>query len=183
MPYQFKNAELTRLNYLSTYPVSITGFAESLFQVKTLLDLEGFSNDFAIGDYHIKKNLCLDHSVVLFPAGISFWRKSSNQSSNLIRKNYRQFIETIQIDNQILFQREKLPLRKNELVIARRNHEISRIKLIVSNTLKKWSLKDFIYLIIKLKVPLIHLKLVLQKGNYPLNEVDKENPLQNNFHF
>jgi hypothetical protein len=127
--------------------------------------------------------LCLKNSIVLFPAGISFWRKSSNQSSNQIRKNYRQFIETMQIDHQILYKTIDLTLTKKETEIARRNYEISRVKLIVSNTLLKFRLKDFFILMFKLKVPLNHLLFILQKGKYPLNEADKENPLQNNFHY
>ena len=183
LPYEFNNAELTKLNYLSNYPVSITGFAESIFHVEALIDLGGFSNEFAIGDYYIKKKICLYHSVVLFPAGISFWRKSSNQSSSNIKKNYLQFVENMQIDFEILYDIAETPLNKIELKNARKNYKISRIKLLVSNTLLKFRLKDFILLMLKLKIPVFHLFFVFQKGKYPLNEIDKESPLQNHFHF
>ena len=182
-PYIFNPSQFTSLNYLSTYPVSIVGFAESLFSVKALLEIGGFDERFAIGDTYIKRKFSLYYSVVLVTAGFTFWRQYPGQASDRIRNFYKHLIELYQIDKEILWQ-HNLPLTDSEINTARKNFEIRSIKLIVLNTLLKGRILDFFKLINELKVPYSKLHYLLKKGDYSYKGGTKiGEPLMNEYHF
>ncbi len=183
MPYFFTPEQLTRLNYLSTYPVTVVGFAESLFSVDALLSIGGFDERFAIGDTYIKRKFSCIYPVLLATAGFAFWRQHPGQASNRVRSFYKQLIENFQIDKEILWSND-LPLDAEDLKIAKMNFRIRTIKLIVLNTLRSGKLIDFFKLLKELHIPLSDMRYLLKKGayNYKAGAV-AGNPLLNDYNF
>lgn len=183
MPYFFTPQQLTRLNYLSTYPVTVVGFAESLFSVDALLRIGGFDERFAIGDSYIKRKFSCIYPVVLATAGFAFWRQHPGQASNRVRNFYRQMIESYLIDKEVLYS-NYVPLQGCELQQAKRNLRIRTIKLVVKNTLRKGKLFDFIKLLKLLQLPFTDLLLLFEKGDYRYKVgASSGEPLLNTYHF
>ncbi len=183
MPYLFSAAQLTRLNFLSNYPVTVVGFAETLFSVEALLETGGFDERFAIGDTYIKRKFALFYPVVLATAGFAYWRQYPEQASNRVRSFYKQLIENYQIDKELLWSSE-LPLTPAELQQARTNFHIRSIKLVVLNTLRKGKLFDFFQLMKRLQIPYTHVRYLLQKGDYGYKAgAEAGAPLLNDYHF
>lgn len=183
MPYLFTPVQLTRLNFLSNYPVTVVGFAETLFSTEALMETGGFDERFAIGDTYIKRKFALTHPVILATAGFSYWRQYPEQASNRVRSFYKQLIETYQIDRELLW-RSDLPLSSDELQQARTNFHIRSIKLVVMNTLRKGKLFDFFRLMKQLKIPFTHVSYLLQKGDYNYKVgAEVGTPLLNDYHF
>lgn len=182
-PYLFTPEQLTSLNFLSTYPVTVVGFAESLFSVEALLNLGGFDERFAIGDTYIKRKFSCYYPVVLVPAGHAFWRQYPEQASNRVRSFYKQLIETFQIDKEIL-SGNYIPLKNAELDVAKRNFRIRTIKLIVHNTIRKVKFTDFFRLMHQLQISYTDLLLLKEKGDYRYKAgATSVTPLMNNYHF
>jgi glycosyltransferase involved in cell wall biosynthesis len=183
LPYLFSNEQLTRINFLSNYPLTVVGFAETLFSVDDLLEIGGFDERFAIGDTYIKRKFALTYPVVVATAGFAYWRQYPEQASNRVRSFYKQLIETYLIDKELLWSSE-LPLSNYELQKSRRNFHIRSIKLIVMNTLLKGKLFDFFRLMKKLEIPYFHLRYLLEKGDYRYKAGAQEgSPLLNDYHF
>ncbi len=183
LPYLFTPLELTRLNYLSTYPVTVVGFAESFFYVDALLEMGGFEERFAIGDTYIKRAFCCRYPVVLATAGFAYWRQYPGQASNKVRSFYKQLTETYLIDKELLWSSAN-PLSADELQTARRNFYIRTMKLVVMNTIRKGKLFDFFALMKRLQLPYTHLRFLLQKGDYSYQcGTEPGVPLLNDYHF
>lgn len=180
-PYLFTSYQLCALNFLSNYPITATGFAESLFGVHELNKIGGFSEKFAIGDIYIKKKFCCFYDVLLIPAGKAFWRQHPGQASNRVRSFYRNLIETFQIDKELL-NSNLLSFSTEEIATSKRNFQIRSIKLIVKNTLQKGKVNDFFKLMNKLLVPYKNLRFLVTKGkyNYKANSSGL-NPLLNDY--
>jgi glycosyltransferase involved in cell wall biosynthesis len=183
LPYLFTPLQLTRLNYLSTYPVTVVGFAESFFSVEALLQMRGFHEGFAIGDTYIKRNFCCRFPVLLVTAGFAYWRQYPEQASNRVRSFYKNIIETYQIDKGVLWTKDN-PLSEDEMQKARRNFQIRTMKLLLLNTIRKGKFLDFFKLMNRLKLPYSHLRYLIVKGDYSY-KVGAEigSPLMNNYHF
>jgi glycosyltransferase involved in cell wall biosynthesis len=183
LPYLFTPLQLTRLNYLSTYPLTVVGLAESFFSVQALLQTGGFDERFAIGDTYIKRVFCCRFPVLLATAGFAHWRQYPEQASNRVRSFYKQLTETYLIDKEILWSKTN-PLEDEELQKARTNFYIRTIKLVVLNTIRKGKLFDFFKLMNRLKLPYSHLRYLLKKGNYTYRAgAVSGTPLLNNYHF
>jgi glycosyltransferase involved in cell wall biosynthesis len=183
MPYLFSPVQLTRLNFLSNYPVTVVGFAETLFSVEALLEIGGFDERFAIGDTYIKRKFALSYPVVLATAGFAYWRQYPEQASNRVRSFYTQMIEIYRIDRELLWS-SKLPLSTDELQQARTNFHIRSIKMLVMNTLRRGKLFHFIRLMKQLGVPFTHVRYLLQKGDYRYKAgAEAGCPLLNDYHF
>ncbi|MBI1781721.1 MAG: glycosyltransferase family 2 protein, partial [Sphingobacteriales bacterium] len=112
-PYLFNPQELTALNFLSLYPVTVVGFTDSVFEVASLKEIGGFDGRFAIGDTYIKRKFCCFYDVLLVPAGRAFWRQYPQQASNRVRRHYQQLKETLLIDKEML-EAEYFPLHGND---------------------------------------------------------------------
>ena len=182
-PYLFTPEQLTSLNFLSTYPVTVVGFAESLFSVEALLQLGGLDERYAIGDTYIKRRFSCIFPVVLVPAGNAFWRQYPEQASNRVRSFYRQLIETYQIDKELLLC-DYFPLTGEDKEKARRNFRIRSVKLVVDNTLRKGKLFDFFKLMNQLQISYSDLLLLFEKGKYEYKAgADSAAPLLNDYHF
>lgn len=183
LPYLFTPLQLTRLNYLSTYPLTVVGFAESFFSVEALLQMGGFDERFVIGDTYIKRKFCCHFPVLLVTAGFSFWRQYPEQASNRVRSFYKQLTETYQIDKDILWSNFN-PLSEEELQNARINFQIRTIKLVVLNTIRKGKIFDFFKLMNRLGLPFSHLRYLKNKGNYSYKAgAELGTPLLNDYHF
>lgn len=182
-PYLFDAHQLTALHFLSTYPIAIVGFAESLFGVDQLKQIGGFDTRFATGDTYIKKKFSTHFNALLIPAGKSFWRISENQASKRVKQNYRQLIENFNIDKEILYS-NNLPLNHSELISAIENFQIRTIKLIVKHTIFKCKFFDFIRLMKLLGIPWKNLIFLFQQNNYHYKVgATSENPIKNEFNF
>lgn len=182
-PYLFNPSQLTSLNFLSTYPVTVVGFTDSVFGVKELREIGGFDSRFAIGDTYIKRKFSCFFNVLLVPAGRAFWRKYPQQASNRARKFYRNLIETYIIDQELLAS-EFLPLKGNELNQAKLNFRIRSVKLIILNTIRKGRFFDFFKLMQKLKIPYLDILLIFKKGDYSYKAgANTAEPLLNEYNF
>lgn len=183
LPYLFGPEQLTRLNFLSNYPITVVGFAETLFSVDALLEIGGFDERFAIGDTYIKRKFALHYPVLIATAGFAYWRQYPEQASNRVRSFYKQLIENYQIDRELLWSGE-LPLSNEELQQSRKNFYIRSIKLVVMNTLRQGKLFDFFRLMKKLEIPFLHLRYLMQKGDYYYRAGTQDgSPLLNDYHF
>jgi glycosyltransferase involved in cell wall biosynthesis len=183
MPYLFSREQLTRLIFLSNYPITVVGFAETVFSVEALLEIGGFDERFAIGDTYIKRKFALYHSVLLTTAGFAFWRQYPDQASNRVRSFNKQLIETYRIDRELLWS-EELSLDTDELKQARRNFHIRSIKLLVMNTLLRGKFYEFFRLMKLLDISYTHLCYLLHKGDYSYKAgAEVGNPLMNEYHF
>lgn len=182
-PYMFSHYEITSLNYLSTYPISIVGFTETVFRVKELREIGGFDNRFSLGDTFIKKKFSCYYNVLVIAAGHSFWRQHPQQASNRVRSFYKNLIESYHIDKELLGA-EFFPLNGKELEIARMNFRIKSVKLLILNTIRKGNIIDFFKLMKTLSIPYSDLLLVFKKGNYYYKAgANSSSPLVNDYNF
>ncbi len=182
-PYLFTPEQLTSLNFLSTYPVTVVGFTDSVFGVNELKQLGGFDERFAIGDTYIKRKFSCFFNVLLVPAGRAFWRQYPEQASNKVRSYYRNLIETYKIDNELLYS-DFFPLKGASLEAAIFNFRIRSVKLIILNTIRKGKFIDFFKLMFKLLVPYSDLLLIFKKGDYSYKAgASSSAPLLNDYHF
>jgi glycosyltransferase involved in cell wall biosynthesis len=182
-PYLFKPDQLTALNFLSTYPVTAVGFAESVFGVKELKQLGGFDERFAIGDTYMKRKFSCFYNVLLVTAGHAFWRQYPEQASNKVRSFYRNLIETYTIDKELLYS-EFIPIKGKELETAKLNFRIRSVKLIILNTIRKGRIPDFFKLMNKLSIPYSDILLIFKKGDYSYKAGGSSaSPLMNDYHF
>jgi glycosyltransferase involved in cell wall biosynthesis len=183
LPYLFTPLTLTRLNYLSTYPITVVGFAESFFSVEVLLQIGGFDERFAIGDTYIKRKFCCLFPVLLVTAGFAYWRQYPEQASNRVRSFYKNLTETYQIDKDILWSNVN-PLSEEELRKARINFQIRTIKIVVVNTIRKGKFLDFFKLMNQLQLPYTQIRYLMNKGDYSYKAgAEVGYPLLNDFHF
>ena len=183
LPYLFTPLQLTSLNYLSTYPVTVVGFAESFFSVEALLQMGGFDERFVIGDTYIKRKFCCHFPVLLVTAGFSFWRQYPEQASNRVRSFYKQLTETYQIDKEILWS-NGIPLMEEDLQKARINFQIRTIKLLALNTIRNGKIFDFFKLMNQLHLPYSDLLYLMNKGHYFYKaNAETGRPLLNDYHF
>jgi glycosyltransferase involved in cell wall biosynthesis len=183
LPNLFTPRQLTGLNYLSTYPVTVVGFAESLFSTAALQELGGFDERFAVGDTYIKRKFCCKYPVVLATAGFAYWRQYPEQASNRVRSFYKQLIENFQIDKEILWSND-VPLEAEDLFTARVNFKVRTIKLIVLNTMRRGKPLDFFKLMKQLQIPFSDLRFLLKKGTYNYKAgASAGDPLLNDYHF
>lgn len=182
-PYLFSPRQLTALNFLSTYPVTVVGFTDTVFAVEELRALGGFDTRFAIGDTYIKRKFCNYYEVLLVPAGNAFWRQYPTQASRRVTKFYRNIIETYAIDAELLHSADFV-LTDEELEKAKLNFRIRAVKMIVRNTLQKGKLFDFVKLMKKLNISYSSLLLLFKKGDYSYKAgATSYNPLFNQYNF
>lgn len=182
-PYLFSPKELTCLNFLSTYPISLVGFTESLIKTDILKKTGGFNESYMIGDTYIKRRLACEYPILLYPAGKAFWRTSKNQASQKVRNNYRNLIEAFQIDEEIITS-SYFPLKGDLFEKTLMYFKNRRIKVLVNNTLLKFRIFSFIRIMKTLKIPYSDLRLLLQKVSYDYKvNATGEKPLSNNYNF
>lgn len=182
-PYMFSPIELSKLNFLSTYPISAIGFADSLFKVEHLKEMGGLDERFVMGDVYLKLKFGCLYPVLIIPATKAYWRMHLNQASNRVRENYQSFLERNAIDTEILAA-SYLPLAGDDLKIAIDNLKNRTVKLLVSNTILKGRILDFFKLFKILKLQVKDLLVVRKKGNYSYKvNATSENPLMNNYNF
>lgn len=182
-PYQLSPLQLTRFNFLSMIPVAIVGLTESVFRTSALKEIGGFDPSYATADTHAKKRFSCKYPVVLIPAGKAFWRHSPNQASQQVRKKMRNLVESFTMDQEIL-ESAYFPLQGKEREQANFNFRNRRIKLVVSMTLMKGDIYNFIRLMRILKIPVFDLLQLLKNGDYSYrSDADGENPLMNDFNF
>lgn len=116
-PYLFSPEEITRFNFLSLYPITLFGFAETLFNREILISIGGLKENYMIGDTYIKRRMACEYAILVIPAGKSFWRKTSNQATQRVQKNLINLIETFKIDYEILTS-NYFPLKGEEYKLA-----------------------------------------------------------------
>ncbi|MEQ1554750.1 MAG: glycosyltransferase [Ferruginibacter sp.] len=182
-PYLFTALELSSLNFLSTYPITVVGFAESLFKVSSLKEMGGLDERFASGDTFLKRKFSCIYDVLLIPAGAVFWRQHDGQASNKVRTAYKNLMETYLIDKEILSSNYH-PFSSDTLLKARSNLKIRTIKLIFKNTIQKLKIFDFFQLLKRLHIPLSDIKYLFKRGNYTYKIKSPELlPLKNDYNF
>lgn len=182
-PYLFTALELSSLNFLSTYPITVVGFAESLFNVNALKDMGGLDERFASGDTFLKRKFSCIYDVLLIPAGAVFWRQHDGQASNKVRSHYKNLMETYLIDKEILSSSYH-PFSSDTLLQANTNLKTRTVKLIFKNTIAKLKILDFFQLLKRLHIPLLDIQYLFKKGNYTYKIKSSELlPLKNDYNF
>jgi len=180
-PYLLTPYQLSCLNFLTTYPITVVGFTDSVFSVHELKTLGGFHEKYSIGDTYIKRKYCCFNNVILVQAGRAFWRQHPGQASNKVNKKYINLIESYLIDKEIL-SANYFPLKGVYFKQAKMNFRISIAKRIVSNTLQKGKVLSFIRIMRKLSIPISELFLIFRKGEYNYNiGGNAAEPLLNNY--
>jgi glycosyltransferase involved in cell wall biosynthesis len=183
LPYEFTAYELTALNYLGFHPVAEVGFTESVFEVDALRNLGGFDERFMVGDRYVKRRFMARNPVVIVHPGRAFWRQHPDQASKRVTQGYRNFVESKQIDEEILASPD-CPLQGAELETAKRNLRIFWAKRLVRNTLRTGKLLEFFRLRKALKIPFSDLHLAFQQADYRFKAGGTPTePLISDFHF
>lgn len=179
MPYLFESNELMRLIYGTNIPLAVIGFAETVFRLEDLRAAGGLSELYSIGDTYIKKKLALTCNALFVPMGFVFWRRSSNQASNRLNQDYRNFLEGYLVDCEIMdsyFAEEQ-----QEIAIGIKGSFIRRL---LKNTLLKGKFSDFVLLYKEARLNALDFLLLLKKYTFRYNPVERtEQPLFNNFNF
>lgn len=182
-PYEFQKEEITGLNFLSTYPISQIGFAETVFDTEALKMIGGFNTKYSIGDTYIKRRFACEFPVLLVVSGFTFWRQTGDQASKIAQKNLKNLTDLLLIDKEILYA-EYFPLKGEDFKKAELNYNIRRIKLIFKNSILKLNIVKFFRLLKVVGVPTQDIKFIFQKGDYSykLNS-SGDKPLMNNYNF
>jgi glycosyltransferase involved in cell wall biosynthesis len=179
MPYLFKPSELMRLIYGTRHPLAVIGFAETVFRLEELRAAGGLSHRYSIGDTYIKKKLALTCNTLFVPVGFVFWRRSDNQASRRVNKDYCNFLEGYQIDCEIIESYTSQDQREIKDCIKG-----SFIRRLVKNTLLKGKMGDFIDLYKKSGLNARDLHLGIKQYTYCYTPVVSiEQPLYNDFNF
>jgi glycosyltransferase involved in cell wall biosynthesis len=179
MPYLFKPSELMRLIYGTTHSLAVIGFAETVFRLEELRAAGGLSHRYSIGDTYIKKKLALTCNTLFVPVGFVFWRRSDNQASRRVNKDYCNFLEGYQIDCEIIESYTSQDQREIKDCIKG-----SFIRRLVKNTLLKGKMGDFIDLYKKSGLNARDLHLGIKQYTYCYTPVVSiEQPLYNDFNF
>jgi len=181
-PYLFFPDELTRINYLSTIPVTSVGFTDSVFKTEKLKEMEGFSMSYAIGDTFIKRKFACKYPVLLVPAGRAFWRRVPGQASERAEIGLKNFQDMMAMDEEIL-NSDYFPIDGKDHRQCLENYYIRRAKLLFKHTVAKGKVALFIKMFKKLNIPWRHIFYLLKKGKYDYKPATSVEPLYNDFNF
>ncbi len=179
MPYLFESTELIRIIYGTNLPLAVIGFAETVFRLKELRLAKGLSESYSIGDTYIKKKLALTCNALFVPLGFVFWRRSSNQASSLVNRDYRNFLEGYLIDCAII--QSYLAEEKQELTAS---IKASFLRRLLKNTLLKGKIPDFLRLFNAGGLVFRDFRFLFKKYSYSYSPVERtDQPLFNDFNF
>lgn len=179
MPYLFEPPELLRLLYGTTIPLAVIGFAETVFRLEELRAAGGLSERYSIGDTYIKKKLALNCNALFVPLGFVFWRRSTNQASNRVNRDYRNFMEGYMIDCEIM--QTYAEKDKHELL---ENIKGSFMRRLLKTTLLQGKISNFFKLYAKSDLTVGDFRFLFKKYTYrysPVERIDK--PVYNDFNF
>jgi hypothetical protein len=162
--------EIIKWIYLANISFAQIGFAETVFRIDVLKRLGGFPEKFISGDTYIKKLIAVEEPVLLVPPGFVFWRITPGQASSKLPENYNGFRNNVLIDKEIisaiLKKNYKLPFKTME-----QNIQIRNMKLLVTHTLKRGKVRDFIYLCRELGFTFKDIKYLFKKGDYSYSSI------------
>jgi len=179
MPYLFEPTELIRLIYGTNLPLAVIGFAETVFRLEELRLAGGLSESYSIGDTFIKKKLALTCNALFVPLGFVFWRRSSNQASSIVNRDYRNFLEGYLIDCAIM--QSNLAEERQELTAS---IKASFLRRLLKNTLLRGKIADFLRLFNDAGLVFKDFRLLFNKYSYSYSPVERtDQPLFNDFNF
>ena len=166
LPFLLKPPEAINWIYLANlHPIAQIGFSETIFKRESLLQIGGFATDYITGDTHIKKMLAINNSILLVPAGIIFWRVSSNQASGKLSLNYNGYRNNVKIDKEVIESLKKLHAQVDIKKIEK-NIQVRNVKLWVKHTIRKRKFKDAYILFKEFHFRVSDLKYLFIKGDY-----------------
>jgi glycosyltransferase involved in cell wall biosynthesis len=179
MPYLFESTELIRLIYGTNLPLAVIGFAETVFRLEELRLARGLSESYSVGDTYIKKKLALTCNALFVPMGFVFWRRSSDQASSRVNRDYRNFLEGYLIDCTIM-----------QAYLAEENKELtasikaSFLRRLLKNTLIKGKIADFLRIFTDAGLVFRDFRFLFKKYSYSYSPVERtDQPLFNDFNF
>lgn len=182
-PYQLTPLELTRFHFLSRLPIAVIGLTESLFKTSSLKEIGGFDPKFGLADTYAKKKFSCRFPVVIVPTGKGYWRQSANQASQRVRKKMRNFVETFEMDREVI-ESSYFPLTGAELQQAKFNFRNRRAKLVCYNTIPRLDIYNFFRLMREMKIPVSDLFHLFRNGDYSYKaDADASEPLANEYNF
>jgi glycosyltransferase involved in cell wall biosynthesis len=179
MPYMFEPTELIRLIYGTNLPLAVIGFAETVFRLEELRLATGLSESYSIGDTFIKKKLALTCNALFVPMGFVFWRRSSNQASSIVNRDYRNFLEGYLIDCAIM--QSYLAEERQELTAS---IKASFLRRLLNNTLLRGKIDDFLRLFNEAGLVFSDFRFLFKKYSYSYSPIERtDQPLFNDFNF
>jgi hypothetical protein len=182
-PIEFSPEQMIKLMYLNVLPITVVGFAETIFKRSALLAAGGFSERYLIGDAYIKKTIACREKILMVPMGFSFWRQTEGQATKQAARNFRSMIDNFFIDDEIIHS-TVFPLTEQDKSQALRNFKIRTIKLLLANTLLKGKMISFFKLFRQFDLGITDFYYLAQKGKYNYTGgASGNNPLQNSFNF
>lgn len=182
-PVVFSPAQIFKIEFLGNYHWSMIGFPETVFKTALLLQSGGFSEEYAIGDYYIKKKLALYAKVLLIPIGNAYWRIRKGQASQNTGNNYRSLLERYEIDSSILND-NNFPLSSEENAIARERLLRASAIQVFTNTISKGKIADFFMLRKKMRLRYYDFLKMFRKVK-SISKLGRsgENPLVTDYNF
>lgn len=151
--------------YAANLPISIMGFAETVFNVESVKKAGGLSEQFICGDTHIKKRIAMEGPVLLVPIGFMFWRKSDGQQSSTLHQDFKGYMNNVLIDREILSNTyfKDFPA---ELNLYSNNCKVRDIKVLFGNTFMKGKILAGIKLWKKMKFKFTDLRWLFRKADF-----------------
>jgi glycosyltransferase involved in cell wall biosynthesis len=164
-PVLLQPKETMKWIYAANLPISVIGFAETVFKVQTLRQAGGLSEQFISGDTYIKKRIAMEGPVLLVPLGFMFWRRSDNQASLKLNKGFTGYINNVLIDREILSNSffNDLP---NERALFLSNSKLRDIKVLFGHTFLKGKIFLGIKLWSKMKFRFADLRYLFRKADF-----------------
>jgi glycosyltransferase involved in cell wall biosynthesis len=179
MPYALSSEQILRILYESERPFSIIGFAETFFNIDVLKRIGGLPENYVIGDTYIRKRMSFEGDVLLVPMGMVFWRRSNGQASQKASRNFAGFLESFQIDMEII----SLSNLNNKEEL-RKVIKGSFLRRLFSHTIFKFKFLLFFKLLNLSKLSINDFRYLFKTYDFTYSPaVALEKPLINNFNF
>ena len=111
-PYELKPEETFKHEFLGSQ-VTINGFPDTLIKTSVLKETGGLPEDYISGDTFVKRQIALQHNILLISNGVSWWRTYEGQASSKVRNTDRGYLENIRSSLYFLNHKD-LPLTNEE---------------------------------------------------------------------
>lgn len=182
LPVSLKPAETIRWIYLANITMAQQGFGETVFRVETLRKIGGLPTHLISGDTLLKKKIAMEGDTILAPLGFMFWRRSPEQASAKLKREYNGFINNVLIDREVIALLEQKNIDVPVATI-KENIDIRNIKLLFKHTFRKGKIMDGLKLFSSLQFKAASLKYLFRKGDYTYRKELESKMLESDFNY
>jgi len=138
-----------------------TAFSNVLFRTEVLRKAGGVLSKYKSGDNYIRYKIALEHSSLLINDGLTWWRETPGQASQVYQRRGELFIETYRLKFEFL-ERENCPLSNEERKAARENLYIILSRAVLRK-LTMLNVKGAIRVLRNFRIPLRFIVGVLRR--------------------